>query len=250
MPKTLEQAIGLLHASRYTIALTGAGISTPSGIPDFRGEHSGLWRLQDPFAVASIWAFHDDPAQFYHWIRPVILKAKTARPNPAHLALATLEQTGHLKAVITQNIDALHQRAGSQRVLELHGHVRTATCWGCGQTLPAEALWSAIAAGEPPPVCPQCAARLKPDVILFGEPVPYDTLSAAQQEALACEVMLIVGSSLEVMPAADLPLLAKRRGARTVLINLTPTPLDGEMDLVVREDVVTALQAIRRALVA
>ena len=248
MSRLLEQAIGLLRDSRYTVALTGAGISTPSGIPDFRGNHSGLWRHADPLSVASIWAFHDDPDQFYAWIKPVILKARDARPNPAHIALAEMERIGRLRTVITQNIDSLHQQAGSRRVLEVHGHTRTATCMNCRGKVQAEPLWSAIVDSKPPPACPWCAGQLKPDVILFGEPLPYDTISAAQQETLACDLMLVVGTSLEVMPAADLPLLAKRRGARTILVNGTPTALDDQMDVVIRADVVKALQVLHRGL--
>ncbi len=131
MPRPVEQAIGLLSAARHAVALTGAGISTPSGIPDFRGQRSGLWTEADPMAVASIWAFHDCPEQFYRWIRPLMRKALAAKPNAAHMALAALEQRGLLGAVITQNIDSLHLRAGSRRVLELHGHARTATCLDC-----------------------------------------------------------------------------------------------------------------------
>ena len=119
----------------------------------------------------------------------------------------------------------------------------------CRHTVPADPLWSAVIDGRQPPVCPQCAGQLKPDVILFGEPLPYEVVSAAQQETLACDLMLVIGTSLEVMPAADLPLLAKRRGACTILVNLMPTPLDDQFDVVIRADVVKALTEIRRALV-
>ena len=249
MPRPVEQAIALLSAARHMVALTGAGISTPSGIPDFRSRGSGLWTDADPLAVASIWAFHDRPEQFYRWIRPVMFKMLAARPNVAHTTLALLEQQGLLKAVITQNIDSLHLKAGSRRVLEIHGHTRTASCLECHHGVTSDPLWSAVLAGVPPPPCPACGGLLKPDVVLFGEPLPYEALSAAQHETLAADVMLIVGSSLEVMPAADLPLLAKRRGAATILVNLTPTPLDEQMDVVIRDDVVKTLQQLRRALV-
>jgi NAD-dependent deacetylase len=249
MPRPVEQAIALLSAAHHLVALTGAGISTPSGIPDFRGRSSGLWTDVDPLAVASLWAFHDCPEQFYRWIRPVMVKMLAAGPNVAHTTLALLEQQGLLKAVITQNIDSLHLKAGSRRVLELHGHARTASCLECHHSIASDPLWSAVLEGVPPPPCPACGGLLKPDVVLFGEPLPYEAISAAQHETLAAEVMLIVGSSLEVMPAADLPLLAKRRGAATILVNLTPTPLDGQMDVVIREDVVKTLQQFRRALV-
>jgi NAD-dependent deacetylase len=249
MARPVEQAIDLLSASRHTVALTGAGISTPSGIPDFRGQRSGLWLEADPLAVASIWAFHDCPGKFYRWIRPLMVKALAARPNAAHAALTTLEQRGQLAAVITQNIDSLHLQAGSRRVLELHGHTRTATCLDCHHSISSDPLWSAVLDGVQPPSCSECGGLLKPDIVLFGEPLPYDVISAAQHEILAADVLLIIGSSLEVMPAADLPLLAQRRGAATILINLTPTPLDDHMDVVIREDVVRTLQQLRRALI-
>ena len=249
MPRPVEQAIELLSAARHAVALTGAGISTPSGIPDFRGRGSGLWTEADPLAVASIWAFHDQPEQFYRWIRPLMVKVLAARPNMAHATLALLEQRGLLKTVITQNIDSLHLKAGSRRVLEVHGHTRTASCLDCHHVVPSDSLWSAVLDGVAPHPCPACGGLLKPDVVLFGEPLPYEAISAAQHETLAADVMLIIGSSLEVMPVADLPLLARRRGAATILVNLTPTPLDEQMDVVIREDVVKTLQQFRRALV-
>ncbi len=248
MAQPVEQAIALLSAARHTVALTGAGISTPSGIPDFRGWGSGLWTAVDPLAVASIWAFHDHPEQFYRWIQPVMVKLLAARPNFAHTTLAQLEQRGLLQAVVTQNIDSLHLKAGSRRVLEVHGHIRTASCLDCHHNLPSDCLWSAVLDGVQPPPCPACGGLLKPDVVLFGEPLPYEALSAAQHEMLAADVLLIIGSSLEVMPAADLPLLARRRGAATILVNLTPTPLDAQMDVVIREDVVKTLQQLHRVL--
>lgn len=248
MTESLRKAIELLRAARYWVALTGAGISTPSGIPDFRSPGAGLWNSADPLEIASLWGFHDHPERFYSWVRPLIRKTLAARPNRAHLILAQMEAQGRLRAVITQNIDSLHQRAGSQRVLELHGHMRTASCLSCRYQADAGPLLAEVLNGGYTGACPRCGGLMKPDVVLFGEPIPYEALSAAQQEALACEVMLVVGTSLEVMPAADLPLLAKRRGARLILINLAPTPLDDQMDVVLREDVVKALQAIWREL--
>lgn len=246
--ESLRKAVELLRAAQYWVALTGAGISTPSGIPDFRSPGAGLWNSADPFEIASLWGFHDHPERFYSWVRPLVRKALTARPNGAHLILAQMEAQGRLRAVITQNIDSLHQRAGSRRVLELHGHMRTASCLNCRYQADAGPLLVEVLNGGYTGTCPRCGGLMKPDVVLFGEPIPYEALSAAQQEALACEVMLVVGTSLEVMPAADLPLLAKRRGARLILINLAPTPLDDQMDVVLRADVVKALQAIWRKL--
>lgn len=244
----LDQAVELLAASRYTIALTGAGISTPSGIPDFRSERSGMWKQADPLEVASLWGFHDHPERFYAWFRPLMQRALQAKPNRAHRALARLEAAGKLRAIITQNIDSLHQSAGSRCVFELHGHTRSATCLGCGQQATAEPLLAAVQRGLRPPDCEACGGLMKPDVILFGEPLPYEAVARSQAEALQCDVMLVVGTSLEVMPAADLPPLARRRGARLVLINLTPTPLDSAMDVIVRQDVEVALERIARSL--
>ncbi len=244
MPREIQQAVALLRAAEHVVALTGAGISTPSGIPDFRSESSGLWNYANPFDVASLWAFHDHPERFYHWLRPILKQILAASPNAAHRVLADMERAGRVKAVITQNIDSLHQAAGSQYVLELHGHTRSATCLACDHAIPSEPLLSQVLNGGQPPDCPRCGGLLKPDVVLFGEPLPYSKLSAAQEAALACDVMLVVGTSLEVMPAADLPLLAKRRGARLILINLTPTPFEDKMDVVLRADVVRTLKAL------
>ncbi len=246
MPSPVQRVAELLRCSAYTVALTGAGISTPSGIPDFRSPQSGLWSQSDPLEVASLWAFHERPEAFYAWIRPLLQTVITAQPNAAHQVLAAMEAQHRLAAIITQNIDSLHQQAGNQRVLELHGHIRTSTCLTCQTVYPSESLWPGLLAGAPPR-CPACHAVLKPDVILFGEPLPYDVLSAAQQESLACEVMLVVGTSLEVMPAADLPLLARRRGARLIIINRTRTALDEQADVILRADVSRALLAVWRA---
>jgi NAD-dependent deacetylase len=248
LSSNVKVAAELLRASRRLLALTGAGISTPSGIPDFRSEHAGLWKRVDPLEVASIWGFHEHPERFYEWLRPVLSKTAVAQPNGAHRALARMEQAGQLTGVATQNIDSLHQVAGNKCVCELHGHMRTATCLGCGEQVEGSAVIQDVLAGQPAPRCTECGELLKPDFVLFGEPLPYDTLSRAQAQALDCDVMLIVGTSLEVMPAADLPLLARRRGARLVLVNLSPTPLDDQMDVIIRADVVGALEALAESL--
>lgn len=244
----LDRAAELLAASRYTVALTGAGISTPSGIPDFRSESSGMWQRVDPLEVASLWGFHDHPERFYAWFRPLMRKAMQARPNRAHVALARTEAAGKLAAIITQNIDSLHQEAGSRCVFELHGHTRTATCLSCGEHAPAGPLLRAVLSGQPAPGCAGCGGLMKPDVILFGEPLPYDIVARSQAEALQSDVMLVIGTSLEVMPAADLPLLARRRGAKLILVNNSATALDAAMDVIVRLDVETALERLAAGL--
>jgi len=237
----LGQAAQALLSAGHAVALTGAGISTPSGIPDFRSAGTGLWSFVDPLHVASIWAFREDPVAFYRWMRPLAQKFITAQPNVAHLALAQLEAVGHLRAVITQNVDLLHHRAGSRRVLEVHGHLRTLSCLACHAGQPADAHWPRFLADGSLPRCPHCGAVLKPDVVLFGEVPPHDVLRQAQQEALRCDLMLVAGSSLEVLPAADLPSLAYRRGAALIIVNEQPTPLDGCAALVFHANVTHVL---------
>ncbi|MCW5851382.1 MAG: NAD-dependent deacylase [Anaerolineae bacterium] len=242
-----EQALragrALVRQAQRVVALTGAGISTPSGIPDFRSSASGLWELADPMEVASIWSFRRRPEAFFDWVRPLAETILTAKPNPAHTALARAEQLGYLKAILTQNIDDLHHRAGSRRVLELHGHLREATCMRCHAVVQAEmTLRDFIQTGRLPHC--QCGGLLKPNVILFGEMLPHEILQQAQAEAQACDLMLVAGSSLEVMPASDLPMLAKEAGARLVIVNLAPTPLDDEADVLIRADVAKAIPAL------
>jgi len=245
--EAVERAAALLGSARHAVALTGAGISTPSGIPDFRSPTSGLWEQVDPMVVASIQGFRRNPQAFYDWLRPLVRQMSEAKPNPAHYALAALERAGLLRAVITQNIDGLHQRAGSRRVLELHGHVRTATCVRCGRKVPAERLVGELWASREVPRCQECGGALKPDVVLFGEMLPLDVLEEAEHEAEACDVMLVAGSSLTVAPASLLPEMALGRGARLVIVNREPTGLDHAAALVLHDDVAEALPAIAQA---
>lgn len=237
----LQAAAEILRTSRHTIVLTGAGISTPSGIPDFRSAESGLWSTADPMEIASLWSFHHAPDRFYEWIRPVAHALFAAQPNPAHVALAQLEAAGRVQRIITQNIDDLHQKAGAVNVVELHGHLRSASCLECRTQYRADGYWLAFLQHGAIPHCPVCGAVLKPDVILFGEAPPYQNLRIAQEDALHCEVMLVVGSSLEVEPAADLPFLARRRGAKIVVVNFIPTPIDNRAEVVIQADAAYAL---------
>lgn len=234
----------ILARSRHAVALTGAGHSTPSGIPDFRSPGSGLWEHADPMEVASIYGFRRNPQAFYDWIRPLAKQTMEAQPNPAHYALAELERMGVIKAVITQNIDELHHRAGSQRVLELHGSVRTATCTRCHQQVPTGEMWRAFVASGELPRCPSCGGLLKPDIVLFGEMLPVDVLLEAQEEAERCDVMLVAGSSLEVYPAAELPSRAVRHGAQLIIVNYGATHMDAQASVVIHEDVAVALPQI------
>lgn len=247
-PSTFDSALTLLREGRYVVALTGAGISTPSGIPDFRSPGSGLWEHTDPSEVASITSFQRNPARFYSWIRPLIHNITHAQPNPAHHALARLESDYQLKAVITQNIDMLHTRAGSRVVLEVHGNLREATCIHCFAAYPVHVVTAALDSGQPYPRCAACGHAVKPNVILYGEQLPAQILASARRESRRCDVMLVVGSSLEVYPSAQLPLVARRSGAALIIVNLTPTALDAEAQAVIRADAAEVLPRLVAAL--
>lgn len=236
----VHEAVAMLRRSQHAVVLTGAGISTPSGIPDFRSPGSGMWERYDPFQVASIYSFRRRPQDFYDWIYPLAHKTSAARPNPAHEALAQLERFGPLKAVITQNIDMLHGRAGSQNVLEVHGHLREMTCLRCFEIVAAEHHFRAFLETGAVPYC-ACGGVLKPNVVLFGEQLPVRVLNSAKQQARACDLLMVVGSSLEVAPVSDLPALAKSSGACVMIVNLTPTFADDFADLVIHGDVVDVI---------
>ena len=223
----LKKASRLIKEAKHSVALTGAGISTPSGIPDFRSPGSGIWTQYSPMEVASLSAFRYHPSRFYHWIRPFVKSLFLAEPNPAHIALARLEDQGHLHAVITQNIDALHQKAGSKNVIEVHGTYQTLTCLGCYRQIQAtDEFMVDFLDHEENPHCPYCGNLLKPDIILYEEQLPAQTWNAAREEVLSCDLMLVLGSTLTVTPVCDLPLTALGRGASLILLNRTTTHLD------------------------
>jgi NAD-dependent deacetylase len=250
MDEKVEQAARMLGQARCATALTGAGISTPSGIPDFRSLGSGLWERVDPFQVASIYAFRRNPESFFEWVRPLARTILNARPNAAHYALAELEEMGVLKAIITQNIDGLHQRAKSQVVHEVHGHLRQATCIRCYAKVPAEPLIDRFVETGQFPRCEQCGGVIKPDIILYGEQLPAGPILAAQQLARKSDVLLVAGSSLEVAPAGDLPILTNRSGGEVIFVSLGRTHLDEMADIVIHANVADALpllvQTVRR----
>jgi NAD-dependent deacetylase len=243
----IQQAVQILQEASHVAALTGAGISTPSGIPDFRGTNHSLWDEVDPMTVASIYAFRKNPKIFYNWVHPLLDLILNASPNPAHQALVHLEKYGPLKAIITQNIDMLHTRAGSQNVLEVHGHLREATCLHCFTSQQAENFLPHFLATKEIPLCPHCGGVLKPNVILFGEVLPVRVLNEAQRQARLCDVLLVAGSSLAVAPAGDLPLLALATGAKLIIINKEITPLDEMADVVIHGDVVDILPQLAGA---
>jgi NAD-dependent deacetylase len=240
----IEQAARLIVEAEYVVSVTGAGHSTPSGIPDFRSPESGLWTSSNPMEVASIFGFRQRPEIFFEWVRPMVKTLLMAKPNPAHKALADLEAMGHMKAVITQNIDGLHQQAGSQRVLELHGHIREATCIRCYQTAPSDEFLSDFVEDGQIPRCSSCGGIMKPNVILFGEQLPISVLNAAWREVRACDLVLVAGSSLRVAPACELPMTAVMHGAKAIVVNYQPTDLDTMAHVVIHQDVAIVLPRI------
>lgn len=230
---SVAEAASLLSAARSGVALTGAGVSAESGIPTFRGE-GGLWTKYDPIKVASIGYFMADPAAYWKVSKDRGRIALAARPNPGHESLAALERTGHLVAVVTQNTDGLHRDSGSRRVIELHGSGRTVECLDCGGREPRSEVQARLDV-EMPPRCKVCGGTfLKPTVVLFGEPMPQAAVLEAFELARQADVMLVVGSSLVVYPAADIPVVAARSGARLIVINAEPTPVDQLADVVIR----------------
>ncbi|HYS01889.1 MAG TPA: NAD-dependent deacylase [Candidatus Eisenbacteria bacterium] len=220
----LAQASELLSRASSAVAFTGAGISEESGLPTYRGE-GGLWTKFDPYKVASIEEFHKDPTVY--WSYSLSHRRIGADPNPAHLALVELERAGRLRAVITQNTDGLHQKAGSAEVIELHGSSANVICLDCEARYPRADI-DALNRQHCPPSCPACGGRyLKPTVVLFGEPRPVAAFARAQALAAQADMMLVVGSSLQVYPAAGIPRLARDSGAELLIINAEPTPFDG-----------------------
>ena len=239
----------LIRDAHSVVALTGAGISVPSGIPDFRSPGTGLWERVDPMEVAHIDAFRSDPARFWGFYgeRFATLGAKT--PNAAHEALAALEDAGLLDAVITQNVDMLHRRAGSSELVEIHGSIASCSCLSCPGAVPLEEARARIAAAQDGvPRCEACGEPLKPDVVLFGELLDPAALERARELCERAEVLLCIGSSLEVHPVASLPLLTDAAGGAVAILTQGPTPLDALAAVRLRGDVVEELEALRAAL--
>jgi len=229
---TIDRAAELIAKARSGLALTGAGVSAESGIPTFRGE-GGLWKQYDPVKVASIDYFMADPSAYWRVSKDRGRVALAAQPNPGHRALAALEAAGHLAAVVTQNTDGLHRDAGSRRVIEVHGSGRTVQCLDCGNLEPRSEVQARLDV-EMPPRCKVCGVVfLKPTVVLFGEAMPVAAVQEAFALARQADVMLVVGSSLLVYPAADIPLVALRSGALMIVINAEPTPFDQLAEVVI-----------------
>jgi NAD-dependent deacetylase len=239
---------GLIGEARSVVALTGAGISVPSGIPDFRSPGTGLWASVDPMEVAHIDVFRRDPARFWHFYGDRFQTLEHKRPNGAHAALAELERAGLLDAVITQNIDRLHSRAGTIELVEMHGSIEHSSCLVCGARFGLADVRARQRAGSGGvPRC-DCSAPLKPDVVLFGEYLPADALRQAEQLAAGADLMLCIGSSLEVYPVAQLPAVTLASGGSIALITQGRTPFDGRAAVRCSGDVVHELQAVTEAL--
>lgn len=232
----------LVRERQPCVVLTGAGISTESGIPDFRSA-SGIWADVDPFEVASLTAFHRDPERVWSFYRQRIHVLREAEPNAGHYALAGLERRGLVRAVVTQNIDTLHSRAGSDDVVEVHGSIRSAQCLACLWSEPADTVLAQLEE-RPVPVCPHCGGPLKPGVVLFGELLPPGAMERATELARTAGLVLVVGSSLEVWPVAGLPLEARS----FAIVNQGPTALDDRALLKVDAAAGETLAAVVEAL--
>jgi NAD-dependent deacetylase len=239
----LERLAELVHSSRCTVALTGAGISVPSGIPDFRSPGTGLWEKVDPMEVAHIDVFRRDPKRFWSYYRPRFGMLEDKQPNPAHEALAELESRGMLEAVVTQNIDRLHRKAGSRRVIEVHGTIETGSCLRCGSSHPLEEV-KTLFDEEGIARCRECEGPVKPDVVLFGEMLPEAAMEEACALAGRADLLVCIGSSLEVYPVASLPALTRRSGGKLAIVTKGPTPYDDEAEVRLEGDVVEELQAL------
>jgi NAD-dependent deacetylase len=245
----LERLAELVRGARSVVALTGAGISVPSGIPDFRSPGTGLWERVDPMEVAHIDAFQADPQRFWGFYSERFTTLAGKLPNGAHHALAELERRRLLDAVITQNVDMLHRRAGTRDLVEVHGSIASCSCAACGESVPlAQARERLEHEADGVPRCSTCAGALKPDVVLFGELLPAPALTRARELCERADVLMCIGTSLEVHPVAGLPLLTDAAGGSVAIITQGPTPLDEIASVRLRGDVEEELQALVRAL--
>lgn len=247
LDEKIQQAAQMISKSASNVALTGAGVSTKSGIPDFRGP-DGLWTKVDPTKFASINGFLSDPKGWWEMALELAPTIMNAKPNPAHTMLAKLEKMGLLGCLITQNVDGLHQRAGSKNVLEVHGSLFSATCTVCHIQVERKYLEKAMRKRQIPVMCPTCGGLLKLDTVFFGEALPQKALGTAVEAARKCELMLAVGSYLVVYPVATLPTIATQSGAKFIIINQEPTPLDQIADLVFHAEAGETLTQIVKAI--
>jgi NAD-dependent deacetylase len=237
----------LLSGASSAVALTGAGVSVPSGIPDFRTPETGLWEKVDPMEVAHIRAFERDPERFWSYYRPRFQALGDKEPNRAHEALAELEHRGLIEGVITQNIDRLHRAAGSENVIEVHGSIETSSCLRCGTAYDLDDVEN-IFDERGVAICSECGGPVKPDVVLFGELLPEEAMARATELAEAADLMLCVGSSLAVHPVAGLPRLTLERGGSVAIVTKGETPYDRDAELKLEGEVDAELAALVDAL--
>lgn len=247
-----EQHIGLAESIRKAhsvVALTGAGVSVPSGIPDFRSPGTGLWERVNPMEVAHIDVFHEDPERFWGFYGQRFATLADKQPNSVHRALVALEAAGLLDAVITQNIDMLHRKAGTRELIEVHGSIEFCSCLACGAQVTLLKARELLAADERGvPRCDRCALALKPDVVLFGEMLPVAAMERAEELCAGADVLMCIGSSLEVHPVASLPLLTHRAGGTIAIITQGETPLDALASVRLSGDLEDEMAALSEAL--
>lgn len=240
MEEAIQRAAACIAGAKHILAFTGAGLSTQSGIPDFRSP-GGIWDRYDPADFEFQKIVSSKRAREAYWLMSTEFYGtmKDALPNPAHRALKTLEDTGRLAAIVTQNIDHLHQKAGNSpdKIIEIHGTAFTVSCLACGKRYSRDEVESRLAAGDPDPACDACSGMLKPDTVSFGQAMPQDRLEEAFHHAEACDLCLVLGSSLVVYPAAAVPVHAVEHGARLLIFNRDPTPLDDRAEEVIRAPV-------------
>ena len=237
----------LVRSAGSVVALTGAGISVPSGIPDFRSPGTGIWEHVDPMAVAHIDAWRADPERFWSFYGERFATLGDKRPNGAHEALVELERRGMLDGVVTQNIDMLHRRAGTRELVEVHGSIASSSCLACGRRFELQEVIARLAGDGVVPAC-DCGRPLKPDVVLFGELLPAAAIDRASELASRADLLLCIGSSLEVHPVAGLPGLTLRAGGTLAIVTQGPTPWDDRAAIKLDGDVEHELRALLAAL--
>ncbi len=244
---SVERLAELLQGAERAVVLTGAGISVPSGIPDFRTPGTGMWANVDPMEVAHIDVWRHDPDRFWRFYGERFASLRDVRPNRAHEAIAELERRGLVEGVVTQNIDRLHGVAGSENVIEVHGSIESSVCLRCGERAGIDRVLELLALRQGAPACDSCGAPLKPEVVLFGELLPERAMVAAESLAAEADLMLCVGSSLVVHPVAGLPRMTLRGGGRLAIVTQSDTPYDTDAEVKLEGDVEAELDALLAA---
>ncbi|MDA7967157.1 NAD-dependent protein deacylase [Ruegeria sp.] len=236
LKENAKQFVDMILSSSNLVAMTGAGISTESGIPDYRSPGSGLWEKMDQ-SVVSLSGFIEKPSRYYDYSLELYPIRRAAKPNPGHDLLAELENREILKGIITQNVDGLHQDAGSGEVHELHGSLRQAVCMDCSVLQSMDEAMERVLSGQNPPLCQECGGVLKPNAVFFGEALPVRPWERSVELSRNADLFIAIGSSLLVSPANTLPDIAIRNGSKIIVLNNTPTPFDGEAELLVRDQI-------------